>query len=84
MPCMGSHKCGSVIGNIEACSIVFVDDGLHLMCGDMAACVGKAGCLIGQEKPFGEFVENVTKQEESMSTHRESNVLSFTSAKGNF
>ncbi len=49
----------------------------------MAACIGKTRCLIGQKKPFDEFIENASKQEESTSTHRASNVLSFTSARSN-
>jgi len=45
-------------------------------------CIGKTECLIGQKEPFGEF-KNVSKQEKSLITHGEGNILSFASAKSN-
>jgi len=83
MPCARSRECSGVIGDFKASSIIFMDNTFYLMCGDVTASIGETRCLIGQKKPFSEFVKNVSKREKSSGTHGERDVFSFTCAKSN-
>jgi len=71
MYCARFHESSGVIGNFEACNIVFMNDRLHLVGCDVTASVGETGCLDGLKEAFGKLVKNAAKGKKNSSTHGE-------------
>jgi len=64
-----SSKGHGVGGKFETGLIIFMDNGLELVSGDVAVSIGKSRHTMRFKEPLDEFVKDTAMQDKHSSTH---------------